>query len=108
MNSDAMMNCAESILILRLAFTPLYRKGIYFWDALLFLDDEQYKNTMEKVTENIVEKYSSPKNIAYCNDVLLALQNVRINIHHEIVNHAVREIRDGIIEELAYNEALAL
>ena len=95
----------DSLLRLRLAFSNIPMKGLFFWEGLLFLDDDQYKKTVEENLINIINSSvpNEDKDLrAYYTEILNALKEVRKGIAEDPkVKSAVEEIREALIEEAA-------
>lgn len=95
----------DSLLKLRLAFSNIPMKGLFFWEGLLFLDDDQYKKTIEENLINTINSSIPSENKelrAYYTEILNALKEVRKGIAEDPkVKSSIEEIRESLIGEAA-------
>lgn len=93
----------DALLKLRMAFSHIPMKGLFFWEGLLFLDDEQYKknvedNLTELINQEIPQEDQDLK--TYYTEILNALKEVRQAIQDDPqVKNSVTTIRDSLITE---------
>lgn len=95
----------DSLLRLKLAFSNIPMKGLFFWEGLLFLEDDQYKKTVEEnlvntINEDIANEAKDLK--TYYMEILNALKEVRQGIMQDPkIRSSVETIRDALIAEAA-------
>lgn len=94
----------DSILRLKIAFANTPMKGLFFWEGLLFLKDEEYEKIVE---ENFISTMNSfPKKekdvMAYYQKILGDLKQVRKEITEDPkIRNEVEKIREALISEAA-------
>lgn len=96
---------SESLLRLKLAFSSIPMKGLFFWEGLLFLDDAQYKKIVEDNIANVINSSVPSKDTnlrEYYADILSALKEVRKSIIEDPeIKSIVEKIREVLITETA-------
>ena len=94
-----MSKIEDKILELKIAFANIELQGLFFWDGLLFLNDEEFNKTIEKKLIETIENL--PKNdhiaIEHYQKILKNLQTLR----HELPNNPqLKEEIEGIYKHL--------
>jgi len=95
----------DAILRLKVAFANLPMKGLFFWEGLLFLKDDEYKKIVEKNFIDEVEKFPKEENEAksYYQEVLEDLRAARKEIfENPEVRNEVEQIREALIDDAAH------
>lgn len=95
----------DSILRLKIAFASIPMKGLFFWEGLLFLKDEEYKKIVEENFINVVNSLpeEDKENTAYYREILEDLKKVRKSILEDPqIKNEVEKIREALISEAAY------
>ena len=80
----------DSLLRLKLAFSNIPMKGLFFWEGLLFLEDDQYKKTVE---ENLVNTINE--------DIANEAKDRQGIMQDPKIRSSVETIRDALIAEAA-------
>lgn len=95
----------DSILRLKIAFANIPMRGLFFWEGLLFLDDEEYKEVVEKNFVDVLNTFpeGEKKLTAYYQEILADLKETRKNILEDpSVRNEVEKIREALISEAAH------
>ncbi len=96
----------DSIMRLRLAFANVPMKGLFFWEGLLNLDDQEYKEVVEKSFIDEINSFAKEekKSAEYYNQVLADLRVIRNDIHkNPDVKKEVEKIRGALISQTAHS-----
>jgi archaellum component FlaC len=99
----------DSILRLKIAFANIPMKGLFFWEGLLSLKDNDYKEIIEKDFRKTIDNFSeNEKELATLyEEILEDLKTVRNEITHNLeLKKEVEEIREALIKESAYKAAI--
>jgi hypothetical protein len=95
----------DSILRLKAAFANIPMRGLFFWEGLLFLKDEEYKKIVEGRFIDIVNSFPKEEQeaTAYYWEILEDLRVVRKDIlSNPGVRGEVEKIREALISEAAH------
>lgn len=91
----------EAILKLKIAFSQLPMKGLFFWEALLYLDDNEYNQLVEENFNRqltvLLQQGEDPKHYL---ELLELLKEVRKQIETDSdLKTEIEAIRNSLIEE---------
>jgi hypothetical protein len=95
----------DSILKLKIAFAPIPTKGLFFWEGLLFFNDEEYKKVIEGNFIRTMEALPKAdiETISYYQEVLKNLREVREEISTDLsARNEVEKIREALMSEAAH------
>ena len=100
----------DTILKLRIAFANIPMKGLFFWESLLSLKDEEYKKIVEENFINAINNF--PKNekdaTTYYQEILTDLRELRKSIQENPdMKSEVEKIKDEIISEIAHEKIVS-
>ncbi|CAL7964187.1 hypothetical protein GAMM_60251 [Gammaproteobacteria bacterium] len=93
----------DSILRLKIAFANTPMRGLFFWEGLLFLEDDEYKKVVEGSFIDVANSFSGEEElVAYYKGILEDLKKVRMGIFEDPeVRNEVEKIREAHISEVA-------
>ena len=95
----------DAILRLKVAFANLPMKGLFFWEGLLFLSDEEYEKIVVGNFTNALSSLGSEEKEAadYYEEVLKDIKIARKEIaENPEVRNDVEKIREALIDEAAH------
>lgn len=93
----------DALTKLRVAFSHIPMKGLFFWEGLLFFDDEQYKKNIEDnladlINQDVLQENQDLK--TYYTEILNALKEVRKASKEDLnIKNTITAIRDALIVE---------
>ena len=99
----------DAVLRLKVAFANIPMKGLFFWEGLLYLNDDEYKKVVEgNFTEAISSfKPEDKEAISYYEDILEDIKTVRKEIMGQPeVRKSVEDIREALISEAAHDTVI--
>lgn len=95
---------SESILNLKMVFASLPMKGLFFWEVLLYLDDDEYKRIVE---EKFIKLIGDNKNDICFQNILETMDNLRKDIaNNHNIKSEVEKIRESLFAEMAHETAM--
>jgi hypothetical protein len=94
----------DAIFRLKIAFNNIPMRGLFFWEGMLSLNDEEYKKTVEENFISVMKDFPQEEKEAmvYYQEVLRDLRETRKDIFaNPKVRNEVEKIRDALIAEAA-------
>lgn len=99
----------DAILRLKIAFANIPMRGLFFWEGLLFLKDEEYEKIVEGNFTKAISSFPSEEKdaISYYEGVLKDIKTVRKEILDDpAVRKSVEDIREALISEAAHDTVM--
>lgn len=95
----------DSILRLKIAFASLPMKGLFFWEGLLFLKDDEYTKIVEEKFISTMRSFpeEDKEQIEYYKEILQDLKKTRKDISDDLaIRVEVEKIREALVSEAAH------
>ena len=99
----------DSILRLKIAFANIPMRGLFFWEGLLFLKDDEYKKIVEGNFIDVMNTFPKEEKEAtvYYKQILEDLKKAREDIFKDPeIRNEVEKIREALISEAAYEAVI--
>ena len=100
----------DSILRLKIAFANIPMRGLFFWEGLLFLKDDEYKKIVEGNFIDVMNTFPKEEKEAtvYYKQILEDLKKAREDIFKdpEIRNEVEKEYKDIFNNPTQYSEEI--
>ncbi|CAL7963671.1 hypothetical protein GAMM_60005 [Gammaproteobacteria bacterium] len=100
-----MTTSTDSIIRLRMAFATVPMKGLFFWEGLLNLNDEEYKEIVENSFIDEIKSFPKKEKeaVEYYNQILADLRAVRKDIlKNPEIKKEVEKFREALIDQATY------
>lgn len=101
---------SDNVLQLKIVFSTLPMKGLFYWEGLLSLADAEYQKVIEEKFRSGMAAISPNEKemLAYYEDILNNLKEVRLQIANDpAIRNEVEKIREGLIDEFAHETIIA-